>query len=73
MNLVIDIGNSRVKTGIFVNGKLVKNNTYRSFGLPALKSIFKENPGIESAILCSVKEYPVALKKFLYSLLFYLS
>jgi len=65
MNLVIDIGNTRVKTGIFVKGKLVKSNTYNSFDLAVLKSIFRDNPGITNSILCSVKKYPAALKKFL--------
>ncbi|HTB30549.1 MAG TPA: type III pantothenate kinase [Bacteroidia bacterium] len=65
MNLVIDIGNSRVKTGIFAKGKLLKNNTYNSFNLTALKSIFLENHGIENSILCSVKKYPATFKRFL--------
>ncbi len=63
MNLTIDIGNSRVKTGLFVKGKLVKNTTYDSFNLSTIKAIFKENPTIENAILCSVKEYPAEIKK----------
>jgi len=67
MNLTIDIGNTRVKTGLFVNDKLVKSNAYNSFNLNTLRSIFKDNPEIDSSILCSVKEYPVALKKFLSS------
>jgi type III pantothenate kinase len=67
MNLAIDIGNTRVKTGLFVKGKLVKNNISDSFGLSALKSIFKENPEIDSSIVCSVKEYPLAVKSFLFS------
>lgn len=65
MNLAIDIGNSRVKTGLFHKGKLVKSNTYTSFGPGELKSIFRETPDIETSILCSVKKYPAALKKIL--------
>jgi type III pantothenate kinase len=67
MNLAIDIGNSRVKTGIFAKDKLVKSNSYNSFSLRTLNSIFKENPEIDTTILCSVKKYPVALKRFLSS------
>lgn len=67
MNLAIDIGNSRVKTGLFIDNKLVKNAVYNSFNLITLKAIFRENPGIEHSILCSVTTYPVALKKFLSS------
>lgn len=67
MNLTIDIGNSRVKTGLFVKDKLVNNNTYSSFSLNKLESIFTENPDINGSILCSVKKYPAAFKKFLSS------
>ncbi len=67
MNLVIDIGNSRVKTGIFVKDKLVKNMAYDTFTLDDLKNIFKENPGIKASIICSVKKYPVSIKTYLKS------
>ena len=67
MNLAIDIGNSRVKTGLFVKGKLVENNAYDSFGINELKFIFRKNPGIDSSILCNVKEHPQAVKSFLSS------
>jgi len=67
MNLAIDIGNSRVKTGFFIKGKLVKDAVYNSFTQDTLKTIFKENPAIENSILCSVRKYPVAIKKFLSS------
>lgn len=67
MNLAIDIGNTRVKTGLFIKGKLVKSNAYDSFDLDTLRSIFMENPQIEHSILCSVKKYPAALKNFLAS------
>jgi type III pantothenate kinase len=67
MNLAIDIGNTRVKTGIFDKGTLVKKEVYTSFNLDTLSSIFSKTSGIDSSILCSVKKYPVALKKFLSS------
>ena len=67
MNLAIDIGNSRVKTGLFDKGKLLKNASYDSFDLTTLKTIFRENQGIENSILCSVRKYPAALNKFLSS------
>jgi len=67
MNLAIDIGNSRVKTGLFVNGKLVKNTTYDSFNISAVKSILKDTPEIENIILCSVKRYPAEIQRFLSS------
>jgi type III pantothenate kinase len=65
MNLAIDIGNSRVKTGIFVKGKLVKDSTYDSFTMATLKTIFRENPEITGSILCSVKKYPASFRHFL--------
>ena len=67
MNLVIDIGNSRVKIGLFDNGKLLKSNAYNSFDLKLLKSIFSKNSEISGSILCSVKKYPAAFKAFLSS------
>jgi type III pantothenate kinase len=67
MNLAIDIGNTRVKTGLFVKGKLLKNNAYDSFTPNTLKSIFRENPEIDGSILCSVKKYPAEIKKYLSS------
>jgi type III pantothenate kinase len=67
MNLAIDIGNSRVKTGLFVKGKLVKSNIYNSFSLKDLESVFKENPAIDNTILCSVKSYSPSIKNFLSS------
>ena len=65
MNLTIDIGNSRVKAGIFKGNKQVKTYTYDSFTLSTLQAIFKENPAIEQAILCSVKKYPAEVSRYL--------
>ena len=65
MNLAIDIGNSRVKTGIFDKDKLLKSNIFTSFKLADLKTILSENPKINHAILCSVKKYPSAIKLYL--------
>lgn len=65
MNLAVDAGNSKVKTGLFVKNKLVKANSYDNFNLQTLKSIFKENPDINSSILCSVREYPKIWEQFL--------
>ena len=65
MNLVIDIGNSRVKTGIFNKGKLLKANTYNSFTLADVKALFKQNPTVNYTLLCSVKKYPAEIKKYL--------
>ncbi len=67
MNLVIDIGNTRVKTGIFVKGKLLKHSAYDTFSLFTIKTIFSENPGIENSVICSVKKCPGGLKRFLSS------
>ncbi len=65
MNLTIDIGNSRVKTGIFSNGKLLKSNAYGSFELANLRVLFKKYPEIEYSILCSVKKYSAEIKDYL--------
>jgi type III pantothenate kinase len=65
MNLTIDIGNTRVKTGIFQNGKIIKSLTHESFTVATVKNIFRETDGIKNSILCSVKRYPVEIKRFL--------
>ena len=65
MNLAIDIGNTRVKVGLFAKNKLVKSYVYDSFTEPVLKTILKENPEIKASILCTVREYPAAIKKIL--------
>jgi type III pantothenate kinase len=65
MKLVIDIGNSRVKTGIFLKDKFLKSTVFTSFKSSDLKTIFNENPGIKYSILCSVKKYPPEIKRYL--------
>lgn len=65
MNLTIDIGNSRVKTGVFHKDKLLKSAVFTIFKPADLKAIFKENPEINYSILCSVKKYPSEIKRYL--------
>ncbi len=57
MNLVVDIGNTLIKCGVFKEGALV-----RSFVTEDEKEVLNE-PGIKKGIICSVrKELPAGLK-----------
>ena len=64
MNLVIDIGNSRVKAGVFTNNKLVKAIAFESFSIKALQTFIKKLP-VKNAIVSTVTEYPEGLMAFL--------
>jgi len=65
LNLVIDIGNSLTKVGIFDEGELVETICYNEFNfsrLVALKSVYS---GLNKAILSSVAGLDVGLLKVL--------
>ena len=65
MNLVIDIGNSRIKAGVFAHGKLLQSIAFESFSLKSLQTFLKKYPAIKNAILCMVTDYPTGLITFL--------
>ncbi len=54
MNLTIDIGNTRTKTTIFKDGKIVAKDVYDNFKVKELNSLLKNHPSIQRIILCSV-------------------
>ena len=56
MKLAIDIGNSRTKYGIFENDELVFTDTVDYLEWIKITDLFKEFPGIQSAILSSVSQ-----------------
>lgn len=57
MNLIVDIGNTRVKFAIFDKQKLVKIDKVDSgILLSKVKELFKTYPKIENAIISSVKK-----------------
>jgi len=61
MNLVIDIGNTRTKFALFNRGEMVISVPVDEF-LPSHIDILKnEYPGLDQAIISSVKGYPAEL------------
>src|SRR5580704_13326614 len=65
MNLTIDIGNTSVKTALFRGNKISKASLHSSFTLSTLKEIVTNNAGIESVILCTVRDYPEEWRSYL--------
>ncbi|HXB11561.1 MAG TPA: type III pantothenate kinase [Bacteroidia bacterium] len=65
MNLVIDIGNSRVKAGVFADNRLVANITYETFSIKSFELFTKKHTRIKDAIVCTVTDYPAGLIAFL--------
>lgn len=59
MNLVVDIGNTRVKYAVFEKKRMViDQNSETSLFLNTIKEIFEVYPSIGHAIISSVGEYP---------------
>jgi type III pantothenate kinase len=54
MNLVIDIGNSRVKAAVFRENELLQHYHFHRPGLTEIKRILSEHPGLRFAIVSSV-------------------
>ncbi len=55
MNLVIDIGNTQTKCGIFYRGKLLTHFTLKKVTVKKLKHIFKQYP-VKHSIVASVAD-----------------
>ncbi len=64
MNLCIDRGNSRTKTGVFSNEKLISTNIFEQFGIEQLANIFKEYP-VQNVILSGVVDTDIVVKNYL--------
>ena len=54
MRLIIDIGNTNVKIGLFDNNNLVKKIRYHQSNTQELKSIFLDFPQLEYVFFCGV-------------------
>lgn len=65
MNLVIDIGNTRTKFSVCDRGKVVSTVPLDEFLPSHIEQLKLEYPGLDKAILSSVKDYPNALKQAL--------
>ncbi len=64
MNLCIDRGNTRTKTGLFQNDVLISTNVFDQFGLKEIANIFSEFP-VQNVILSGVVETEIVLKNYL--------
>jgi type III pantothenate kinase len=65
MNLVIDIGNSRIKLALFSERDLMFNVPLDELKPEHIQVLLDEHDDLKSAIISSVREYPAALKAFL--------
>ncbi|TDO05049.1 type III pantothenate kinase [Sunxiuqinia elliptica] len=65
MNLVIDIGNSRIKLALFNERDLMFNVPLDELNVAHLQLLLDEHADLKHAILSSVREYPKELKQFL--------
>ncbi len=62
MNLVIDIGNTRTKFSVMSRGEVLITVPVDELKPEHIGLLKHEYPDLQKAILCSVKDYPVALK-----------
>lgn len=62
MNLVIDIGNTRTKFSVMNRGEVLITVPVDELKPEHIGLLKHEYPELQKAILCSVKDYPVALK-----------
>jgi len=65
MNLAIDIGNTLVKLAVFEKGQMTGLQMLEEITLPALVRFTESHPGIGSAILATVKDYPAEIRNYL--------
>jgi len=65
LNLAIDIGNTRIKLGIYREGELVERQTWQEWELEKLISL-TTNQNVQNVILSNVgKDVPAAINAFL--------
>ncbi|HKJ41773.1 MAG TPA: type III pantothenate kinase [Sunxiuqinia sp.] len=65
MNLVIDIGNTRMKLALFNERDLMFNVPLDELKPGQIQVLLDEHPDLNRAIISSVRDYPVELKSFL--------
>jgi len=63
--IVIDLGNTFHKVGIFDNDELVRMERYNRLTLPKLKELMAEYPDVMNGITSAVVNYPAGIKNFL--------
>ncbi len=62
MNLVVDIGNTRTKFSVFNRGDVLFTVPVDEFRPEHIEILKQEHPGLDKAILSTVKDYPEELK-----------
>lgn len=65
MNIVIDIGNSRTKVGIFSNQEIVSSFSFEHFSEREITELFEKYPLVSQSIVSSVAQVPTVLYKLL--------
>ncbi len=72
MNLTIDIGNTRIKLGLFEQGQLAKQEVWENWGMEELIAL-ATNHRVQNVILSNVgKQVPEEVENFLRRSFFYL-
>ncbi|MGE4586061.1 MAG: type III pantothenate kinase [Mangrovibacterium sp.] len=66
MNLVVDIGNSRVKLALFNERDLLFQVPLEELHVSQLKLLTEEHPRLSRAIISAVREYPQEVRDFLH-------
>ena len=65
MNLVIDIGNTRIKLALFSERDLLFNVPLDELKVEHIQLLLDEHAQLNKAILSSVREYPSEVRDFL--------
>ncbi len=65
MNLIIDIGNSRIKFSVFNRGEEMISVPVNELLPHHIDLLLEEHPSIDKAIVSAVKDYPDELKTYL--------
>ncbi len=65
MKLVIDLGNTYAKIGIFNKDELLFNEVYKKLSLEKIESVFKEYPLINQSIISSVVYHDQSIDDYL--------
>src|ERR1035437_3639583 len=67
MNLVVDIGNTLTKIGVFQEGKLKEFSAYELFSLDTIKHFLSTHPSVKNIILSSVVAHNKNISEYLRS------
>ncbi|VAW18574.1 Pantothenate kinase type III, CoaX-like [hydrothermal vent metagenome] len=63
MNLIIDVGNTRTKFSLFNKGEMLISVPVDEFLPEHIRILQNEHPSLNKAIISSVRDYPVELRK----------